>query len=370
MILESYVQFVKSNYSGAIIVFDGYENEPSTKVMTQMKRRGATSAPKVVFKESNAVSLKRDAFLTNNENKQALVNHLGIHLIKAGYQVKHASADADTLIAKTAIDAVQDQNVTLVADDTDLLCLLLFHLSVNAPYRLTMKTKSARQYDIKLLKESLGVEMCRHILFAHAITGCDTTSRIHGIGKPTVMKLLSTDSIFRRVSAEFLNSENPFSKDTIAVAGETAVKMLYGETGDCNIDKLRLKKIKIKASSKSRITQIEPSSLPPTKAACVQHSLRVFHQIQTWISFETQLPPTEWGWELKENGILWPIYTTKPLAPEDLLKIIKCGCKGDCNTNRCVCYKNGLSCSDICQTCRGISCSNGESATISEEDDV
>ena len=107
-----------------------------------------------------------------------------------------------------------------------------------------------------------------------------------------------------------------------------------------------------------------------SKNACVKHSLRVFHQVQTWISFETQLPPTEWGWELKENGILWPIYTTKPLAPEDLLKIIKCGCKGDCNTNRCVCYKNGLSCSDICQTCRGISCSNGESATISEEDDV
>ena len=307
--------------------------------------------------------------MTNNENKQALVNHLGLHLIKAGYQVKHASADADTLIAKTAIDAVQDQNVTLVADDTDILCLLLFHLSVNAPYRLTMKTKSARQYDIKLLKESLGVEMCRHILFAHAITGCDT-SRIHGIGKPTVMKLLSTDLIFRRVSEEFLNSENRFNSDTIATAGETAVKMLYGESGDCNIDKLRLKKFKIKASSKSRITQIEPSPLPPTKAACVQHSLRVFHQVQTWISFETQLPPTEWGWELKENGILWPIYTTKPLAPEDLLKIIKCGCKGDCNTNRCVCYKNGLSCSDICQTCRGISCSNGESATISEEDDV
>ena len=157
---------------------------------------------------------------------------------------------------------------------------------------------------IKLLKESLGVEMCRHILFAHAITGCDTTSRIHRIGKPTVMKLLSTDLIFRRVSEEFLNSENRFNKNTIATAGETAVKMLYGESGDCNIDKLRSKKFKIKASSKSRITQIEPSSLPPTKAACVQHSFRVFHQVQTWISFETQLPPTEWGWELKENGIL------------------------------------------------------------------
>ena len=126
-----------------------------------------------------------------------------------------------------------------------------------------MKTKSARQYDIKLLKERLSDEMCRHILFAHAITGCDTTSRIHRIGKPTVMKLLSTDLIFRRVSEKFLNSENRFNKNTIATAGETAVKMLYGESGDCNIDKLRSKKFKIKASSKSRISQIEPSSLQP-----------------------------------------------------------------------------------------------------------
>ena len=137
-----------------------------------------------------------------------------------------------------------------------------------------MKTKSARQYDIKLLKERLGVEMCRHILFAHAITGCDTTSRIHGIGKPTVMKLLSTDLIFRRSQKSFSTAKIVSIVILLPLQEKQQSKMLYGESGDCNIDKLRLKKFKIKASSKSHITQIEPSSLPPTKAACVQHSLR------------------------------------------------------------------------------------------------
>ena len=61
-ILESYVKYVRANYNEAIIVFDGYENEPSTKGMTQMRRSGSATVPKVVFEEKNAVSLKRDVF--------------------------------------------------------------------------------------------------------------------------------------------------------------------------------------------------------------------------------------------------------------------------------------------------------------------
>ena len=337
-----------------------------------MRRSGLATVPKVVFEEKNAVSLKRDVFLTNKENKQALVNHLCTHLTKAGYQVKQATADADTLIAKTAIDAVQGQNVTLVADDTDLLCLLLYHFSKDTAHRLTMKARaqkeSVRQYDIRLLQESLGDLVCKHILFAHALTGCDTTSRIHGIGKQTVMKLLTSDSSFISASEEFHNIEASTNRERIALAGETALKRLYGDYGDSDLDELRLKKFKIKASSRSRITQIEPSTLPPTKAACFQHSLRVFHQVQTWKFIDTDLLPTDWGWELKDDDMLWPIYTNKPLAPDDLLKIIRCGCKGDCNTNRCVCRKNGLACSDICKECRGLTCSNGLSTNFLDED--
>ena len=206
---------------------------------------------------------------------------------------------------------------------------------------------------------SLGNEICRHILFAHALTGCDTTSRIFNIGKVTVMKLLSTDEDFRKASEMFLTPPNATKKDDIASAGETAMKRLYGESGDISIDELRLQKFKTKAASKPRITQIEASSLPPTKAACYQHSMRVFLQVQAWMALETQLfVSTDWGWELKDDQMFRAVYMDKPLAPEDLLKIIRCGCKGDCNTNRCVCRKNGLMCSDVCKEGRGLSCSN------------
>ena len=60
---------------------------PSTKEMTQMRKRGSANSPKVEFEETNEVSLKRDIFLANKENKKAFVHHLGMHLTKAGYEV-------------------------------------------------------------------------------------------------------------------------------------------------------------------------------------------------------------------------------------------------------------------------------------------
>ena len=55
--------------------------------MTQMRKRGSANSLKVEFEETNEVSLKRDIFLANKENKKAFVHHLGMHLTKAGYEV-------------------------------------------------------------------------------------------------------------------------------------------------------------------------------------------------------------------------------------------------------------------------------------------
>ena len=82
--------------------------------------------------------------MANKENKKAFVQHLGMHLTKAGYEVKYASSDADTLLVKSAIEASEFQNVTLVGDDTDLLCLLIFHFSTGCQYRLVMKSKKSK----------------------------------------------------------------------------------------------------------------------------------------------------------------------------------------------------------------------------------
>ena len=46
--------------------------------------------------------------------------------------------------------------------------------------------KGARIWHTKKVKEQLSKEVCKNLLFLHAITGCDTKSRLHGVGKATV----------------------------------------------------------------------------------------------------------------------------------------------------------------------------------------
>lgn len=47
------------------------------------------------------------------------------------------------------------------------------------------------------MKEKSGQEICRHILFIHAISGCDTTSGLYGISKGLPLKKFVSDTHFR-----------------------------------------------------------------------------------------------------------------------------------------------------------------------------
>ena len=58
--------------------------------------------------------------------------------------------------------------------------------------RAEAKRKKVRLWNIKVSKEKLGSCICSKLLFIHAITGCDTTSRLYGIGK-TLSKVQCSD---------------------------------------------------------------------------------------------------------------------------------------------------------------------------------
>lgn len=71
----------------------------------------------------------------------------------------------------------------------------------------------------------------------------------------------------------------------------------------------------------------------------------------------SEMSPTEWGWRIVDGKYI-PKQTDIAPAPAKLLELIRCGCKGDCATKRCVCKKFGLDCTSMCSECRGSSCSN------------
>ena len=75
-----------------------------------------------------------------------------------------------------------------------------------------------RFWNIKSVKEKLGQDICRHILFIHAISGCDTTSRFFGICKGLPLKKFVSDTHFGEFVKVFDSLSE--SKEEIVKAGE------------------------------------------------------------------------------------------------------------------------------------------------------
>ena len=80
----------------------------------------------------------------------------------------------------------------------------------------------------------IGIDICRNILVLHAILGCDTTSRIFGLGKGMVLKKMAFDNNFT-TAIEVLNKlPSAVTKQDIIRAGEEALIDMYTGKGTLN----------------------------------------------------------------------------------------------------------------------------------------
>ena len=72
-----------------------------------------------------------------------------------------------------------------------------------------------KQWDVQQLRDKIGHEICDGLLFAHAFSGCDTTSRIFGIGKLKIMKLLESSSEVRKFADDFMRTHDESEKNDL-----------------------------------------------------------------------------------------------------------------------------------------------------------
>ena len=136
-------------------------------------------------------------------------------------------------------------------------------------------TRDARVWHMKKVKEQLGKELCRSLLFLHAITGCDTTSRLYGVGKATALKKFENALHFKE-QANVFSCHSAVSD--VVTAGEKALVSLFGGKPGLGLNALRYQRYFEKLASKT--SHIEPQNLPPTAAAARFHSLRVYLQVK------------------------------------------------------------------------------------------
>jgi len=313
--------------------------------------------------------MKKEVFLNNQENKQAFIDMLGVCLTSDGINVLHAQGDADTMIVDTAINLVRQNPTTVIGEDTDLLVLLLHHHTADLKqiqFRSDSKsTKTIKIWDIEATQIALGTELCHSLPLLHAFTGCDTTSRIFGIGKPSVLKLFQKKPSFRGFCEKFLAATTTSS---IVQCGESLMLALYYGSDSENLNRLRYKSFTSKVITNS---SVQVQTLPPTFTdAADQHSLRVFYQTQVWMGNRV-LNSLDYGWKHEKDRLV-PVKVTLPPAPEKLLQKVRCVCKIHCDSKRCSCRRHGLECSSACKDCKGVSCSNSRGLPEMQEieDDV
>ena len=163
----------------------------------------------------------RHTFLSNYKNKKFFVKGLAAKLKILVFQVFRCPDDGDTAIVKFALKYSKEQSVIVYADDTDNLALLL-HDYHNIPnlkdiFLTEMARKSDHQqskfYSIREIISQLlkrGKPTLPYLLFAHAVTGCDTTSAIYQFVKTSIFKKLKNSKRVRNIADIFYkNGQNP-----------------------------------------------------------------------------------------------------------------------------------------------------------------
>ena len=146
--------------------------------------------------------------------------------------------DADTMVAAAAIElAALGKQVTVIADDTDILFLLIHHFKEEMSDICFSSEKISKTWSIKDIIQQIGPSLKQYILFLHAWLGCDTTSAIYDQGKTSLSKKLISSSKLRELADQMsLYCAEP---DDIVFVGRQIFLQMYGGNASDSLGKLR-----------------------------------------------------------------------------------------------------------------------------------
>ena len=315
-ICRQYTNYVIRRYGHAIIVFDEYQGELSTKDGAHERRTGGRAGPTMDFTLDMVMESKKEDLLSKKDKKQRFIGMLGQSLEHGACEIRHAKGDTDVLIVETTVQSAMSCETTLVGDDMNLLVLLCFHVKEDScqvffkPEIRSGTKKSPRCWNIKYVQRVLGRTVWNNLLFAHAILICDTTSRVFSIGIGlAIKKHIRSDNHFITRAEIFLQENATLAG--ISSAGESALVCLYTRAVGDTLDKLRLQRFHQKVATSTRFVQ--PENLPPTSSAAKYHSLRVYLQVQIWKGksrLGPHLHPQNIGWKAVEGKLCCPCNVT------------------------------------------------------------
>ena len=393
------------------LVYDRYDEKESVKADERCSRmtKGQVKTYSVV-PNGNVPPWKK--FLGSMENKQALAQFLSHYLIdnsvtcfssdpelsgkrlfvSGGFEKRelaqcaslfgvqeveeleaiHEEADTRMIFhlveadKRMAENGINDGRAIIRTPDTDVVCLAVHHFrKLSATSEIWVHTGSAnksvdksRFIPIHDICSKLGPVTCHILPAVHALTGCDTVSSLHFIGKQKTMKIVSESNGEDFKDLADLGSD--FEEDSLNASRRFIIdlydpKCKHRVPPLLNLNDLRVRLAKRNEQSLSR--------LPPCEDSLRQHVRRASWQTKIWMRADqthcspSTLSPIGHGWRVEEGRVV-PVYFEGETAAE-ILDDLVCSCsrRGKCAQN-CSCSQNNLPCIDLCSCKAGDCCTN------------
>lgn len=265
--------------------------------------------------------------------------------------------EADVIIVQQAVKlgmTTGTEQVIVISEDTDVFLLLLYYYSqqkITIPMFMDSPIQGRSVIDIGRSVER-HYDIIPDILAGHALSGCDTTASLYGIGKTKIVNTL------RKGYSLSLMGKTEESINDVNKQATTFINICYGFPKCSTISEARVKSWSTKMGSSHSAQPPKLCSLPPTNEAFLENVKRAHLQTCIWknaLGAPPSLCPEKFGY-YKDNVTKLLLPVTVPanvaLAPSELLKLIKCTCESEmpCRTMRCGCMNSGLPCTMFCHS--------------------
>ena len=261
------VKYLGRSGNNTVVVFDGYEN--STKDHTH-RRRQKQFCYDTKIREDMIPYTTKEKFLSNSSKKSALVSMTSTKLSVSNIS-NICCRDVDTTIVKESLQYSLLGNVGVVAEDADILIILIHHFDINIHKEIRILI-SKGHYSFNEIVNNLTPDEKLWILFCHSFSGCDTVSSIVGVSKEKFYQKICSGQL-RQIIHKFYCDAT--SNEDIGNAGVLIFQFIYNMPAT-SLSTQRL----CRYNKQAKGGVIRPASLPSTNGSAIQHSLRAYLQIQ------------------------------------------------------------------------------------------
>ena len=208
--------------------------------------------------------------------------------IEAYFPCNHEEADSRLILHAIR----EDTPVVIISKDTDVFILMLYAFAKIAPNEdWFMKIDTEKYVSIRKIVNCLGTDICEMLPHFHAVTGCDTTSYLHGVGKVKVFKKIESQNELLKL-LDGLGNSSRISDNLEEKSKQFVQCVCYSGRKDEGLVETRVRlyrKMKVKSSV----------SLPPDPDSLKYHLFRVNYQLFEWIRFANAMLEER---DLKDSG--------------------------------------------------------------------